>query len=118
MAITLDDAKRHLNKQGAADDDELDFFVSAANEWIANEVSDPTTVTAQLATRMLVAHWWETQRGPAGGPIDRNGGAEIRGRWYSIPDKVRDLIPELRHTTVTPTYEFPAAGGWPDPVAT
>lgn len=113
MAITIEDAKQHLNKTGTADDDELTFFVGAANEWIANEVDDDDSFTAQLATRMLVAHWWETQRGPAANPID----GERKGAWFSIPNKVRELLQSKADAALTPRFEFPDAGGWPDPVA-
>lgn len=116
MAITLDDAKAHLNKQTVADDDELQFFVDTANEWITAEVSEPDSFRSQLATRMLVAHWWTTQRGPAGGPLDDEGG-DSRGSWFSIPNKVRELLPEKADKATTPRFEFPDAGGWPDPVA-
>ena len=116
MAITIDDAKAHLNKTTDDDDVELLFFVNAANEWMAAEVGDTTSYTVQLATRMLVAHWWETQRGPAGNPIDGDD-AERRGSWFSIPNKVRELLQSKHSTATTPRYDFPDVAGWPDQVS-
>lgn len=118
MAITLAEAKAHLNiPPGATDEDaELEFFVSAANEWIADEVADPTSYRAQLATRMLVAHWWETQRGPAGGGVLGDDADSGRGSWYSIPNKVKELLPEKHSASSTPQGSFPDAVAWPDPV--
>ncbi len=117
MAITLADAKAHLNIPSDEHDDdvELEFFVNVANEWIEEEVADPDSYRAQLATRMLVAHWWETQRGPAGGVLDDGGGA-APGSWYSIPNKVKELLPEKHSAASTPQGSFPEAVAWPDPV--
>lgn len=122
MAITLEDAKTQLNipLMDTSDDAELTFYVNAANEWIEAEVGavDAALYTSQLATRMLVAHWWDTQRGPAGGnPLDSDE-AGSRGVWFSIPNKVRELLRSKQATATTPQYEFPASASWPDPVAT
>lgn len=116
MAILLADAKSHLNipLDDTTDDVELQFFVDAANEWIADKVADPSTKQVQLATRMLVAHWWETQRGPSGGVLDDDGDA--RGSWFSIPNKVKELLPERHAAASTPQGSFPEAVAWPDPV--
>lgn len=120
MAITLADAKLQLNKTTNDDDVELQFYVDAANEWIANEVADDDTFTSKLATRMLVEHWWRTQRGPAGGPLDDSGDGSAGGRdfWRSIPPNVKELLQSRAAEAATPRYSFPDAGGWPDPVAT
>jgi hypothetical protein len=117
MAITLDDAKTQLNIEldNYDDDTELTFYVNVANEWMADEVADPTSYRAQLATRLLVAHWWETQRGPAGS-FDEAGGEGGAGTWFSIPNKVRELLPEKQAAATTPVGSFPDAVAWPDPV--
>lgn len=117
MAITLDEAKTHLNipLTYLDDDTELELFVDAANEWIAAEVTDDTTAVARLATRMLVAHWWQTQRGPAGGSFGDDGDGS-RGAWFSIPNKVRELLQEKHAAASTPQGSFPDAVAWPDSV--
>lgn len=117
MAITLAEAKVQLNipASDTTDDVELTFFVNTANEWIADEVSDPSSYRAQLATRLLVAHWWETQRGPVGGVLD-DGSDSARGAWFSIPNKVKELLPEKHAAASTPVGSFPDAVAHPDPV--
>lgn len=117
MAITLDDAKKQLNKTSVTDDAELQFFVDAANEWIADQVADDDTFTAKLATRMLVEHWWQTQRGPAGGGV-LDGSASDRDYWRTIPPNVKELLPGKQRTATTPRHSFPDPGDWPDPIAT
>lgn len=118
MAITLDEAKAQLNipLDVTTDDTELTFYVNVANEWIADEAAEPTSYRAQLATRMLVEHWWRTQRGPAGGVFGDDGDSD-RDFWRSIPPNVKELLSERQTTATTPQYDFPDAGAWPDPVA-
>jgi hypothetical protein len=101
MAITLDDAKTQLNipLDDTDDDTEILFFVNVANEWMADEVADPSSYRAQLAARMLVEHWWNTQRGPAASS-DEEGNAQ--GAWFSIPNKVRELLPQNTAASSTP----------------
>ena len=120
MAITLADAKLELNIDvgDISEDDELELYVDAANEWVASKVEDTTTARAQLATRMLVAHLWETQRGPASSPLDDDG-TLIRGAGYAVPNRVKELLGLASDMALrlSPSASFPDAGEWPDPIA-
>lgn len=119
MAVDLDQTRLHLNYDDPTDTDddaELEFFIAAANEWVAEKVSDTTPTPVQLGTLELIRHWWETQRGPAAGDLDPDGGLGIRG--FSIPTRVTELLqPWLTGTaTGSPVYSFPDAATWPDAV--
>lgn len=122
MAVTLAQARQHLNfdPDDVADDDELTFFVQAANEWIAHNVSDTTPTPVQLGTLELIRHWWETQRGPGfSGGLSDDTDAEMGLRGFAIPNRVRELISPWAVGTATgvPAASFPAAACWPDPIS-
>lgn len=118
MTILLQDAKDHLNIENDDDDTELTFFVDAANAWVATQVSDTTPKPVQLATRELVRHWWDSQRGPAAGPLDVDGEFSLGALGFAIPTRVKEMLgPYLTSTTTAaPVGSFPDALDWPDDV--
>ena len=121
MTITLDQAKLQLNIQSAdtTDDVELQFYVDATNAWMATKVVDTTPAPVVLATRILLGHLWETQRGPTSSPYTGAEDLTVVGAGYAIPNRVLELIDPYRSkvtTKTTPTYSFPDAVAWPDSV--
>lgn len=123
MAITLAQAKLHLNIDATdtTDDDELQFFVDAANEWIATQVgsADLAAKPVELATRELVRHWWAmSQLGPMDVP---EPGDDIGLIGLRVPPFVHEMLgPYLTGNASAsppaPVGSFPAAASWPDPV--
>lgn len=118
MPITVDEALVHLNIDDIDDAAELSLFVEAANEWIAERVVDtaPTPILT-LASLFLVEHWWESQRGPVGTPVDDGDPLVFNGRSYAIPNRVLEILgPWLLDETAAPEFSFPDAVAFPDPV--
>lgn len=114
MAITLPEALKQLNMQEPADTTELELYISAANEWIEERVTDTSPAPVKLATLFLLDHWWETQRGPAATPLDDDF-TTGPGVGFAIPNRVLELLdPYLSKST--PTFSFPDAVAFPDPV--
>lgn len=89
--VTLDKLKRDLNIEEHDDDDELTFFLAAATTWVAKRVQDISPEPVQLAILNLVNHLWETQRGPAAGPLDEDT-LNRPGLGYAIPNRVAQLL--------------------------
>ena len=85
--VDLDLARRHLNFDDAdhVDDQELQFFVDAANEWVAANVSDTSPTYVTLGTLELIRHFWDSQRGPVNGSVDVDLSS-------NIPPLVRQLL--------------------------
>lgn len=66
MAADLTDLKAHLNITGTGSDAELTFILSVATGIVANLAEDYVAVpepTERLASLMIAARLWETQRG-------------------------------------------------------
>lgn len=117
MAVTLDEALEHLNITNSDDDDEVELYVNAANEWIAERVADTSPTPVKLAALFLIGHWWESQRGPVGTPVDDGSPFTFNGRAYAIPNRVLEILgPYLLDETPSPSYSFPDAVAFPDPV--
>lgn len=122
MAVTLAQAKLHLNIDltDTTDDTELQFFVDAANEWIATQVptANLNAKPVQLGTLELVRHWWDSQRGPAAAVLDDSENWHLGLLGFAIPTRVRELIGPYRSSvsTAAPTGSFPDAACWPDSV--
>lgn len=116
MSITLEEAKAQLNVVSDDDDAEITLYVNAANEWIAERVSDTSPTPVKLATLFLVDHWWASQRGPVGTPLDDES-TIINGRAFAIPNRVLELLgPWLFDAIPSANYSFPDAVAFPDPV--
>lgn len=120
MAVDLAMARKHLNFDvtDTDDDDELQFFVDAANEWMATAVTDMSPKPVQLGTLELIRHLWDTQRGPAAMGLsgDEEGGRGFIG--FAIPNRVRELIEPWAAGSIRggrATGSFPDAACWPDP---
>lgn len=120
MAVDLADTKTHLNITDDDDDTELQFFIDAANEWIATQVdtSDLTAKPVLIATLELIRHWWQlSQLGPADiADAEADDVGQLR-----IPPIVHQMLgPYLSgSSTAAPPaalYSFPDAPSWPDPV--
>lgn len=118
-SIGLADAKRHLNidEDDDTDDEEIDFFVAVANEWIATQVTDTTPAPVRNATLELVRHLWDSQRGPAALDLDADG-FSLGLLGFAIPTRVKELLGPYLTGTAPPaaTGSFPDAADWPDPV--
>lgn len=117
MSITLAEAKTQLNIDvNAVDDDaELTLYVAAANEWIATRVADTSPSPVKLAALFLVDHWWTSQRGPVGTPISEES-VFVEGRGFAIPNRVLEILGPYITARATPSYSFPDAVAYPDPV--
>lgn len=120
--VDLAEAKQHLNIDDDIDDDEVEFFVDAANEWVATQVdaADLTARPVQLATRELIRHWWDaSQRGP-GSVVDAEDGFSLGLLGFAIPTRVKEILgPYLSGTATAPAAPvgaFPDPLAWPDPV--
>ena len=117
MPVTLEDALDHLNITTRYEDGEVSLYVAAANEWIAERVSDTSPTPIKLATLFLIGHWWDSQRGPVGTPIDDGDLVTFNGRAYAIPNRVLEILgPWLLSEHTEPVYSFPDAVAFPDPV--
>lgn len=122
MAVDLTQTKAHLNITDDDDDDELGFFVNAANEWIATQVDevDLTANPVQIATLELVRHWWQlSQLGPADvAALQEADDVGLVG--LRIPPIVHQMLgPYLSGSGTAPAAplgSFPDARAWPDPV--
>lgn len=120
MTITLADAKQHLNVEVADYDTELEFFVTAANVWVATQVDDTDPEPVQLATRELVRHWWRlSQLGPANLAELETDDVGLVG--LRVPPIVHQMLgPYLTaggsDGVASPQYSFPDAPEWPDAV--
>lgn len=117
--VTLNEIKAHLNIEADVNDydDELQFFLDTAAEWIATQVSDVTPAPVQYATGELVRHMWDTQRGPAAVDLDdESTGLGVLG--FGIPNRVTEMLaPYLSSIAgLAPVGSFPDAADWPDPV--
>lgn len=124
MAITLEEALRQLNIPEAptgGDLLELELYIDAANEWISERVTTTSPAPVRLATLMLLDHLWETQRGPAGSPLEPDLDQGTTGSGFAVPNRVVELITPwlvegLGDVPASPIGSFPDAPGWPDPV--
>lgn len=118
MAVDLTQTKTHLNITDDDEDDELEFFVDAANEWVATQVDDEdlTKYSVQMGTLELIRHWWESQRGPAASEVLEDGSLGLLG--FAIPNRVKELLgPWLTGSAPAAAVgSFPDAADWPDPV--
>lgn len=115
MAVILAEAIEQLNMEDDSPDlGELVLYVDAANEWVATKVTGTSAPSAvKLATLILVAHLWETQRGPASSPLAGDDQIVVAGWGYAIPNRVKELIaPDVGRATATGS--FPDARAWPD----
>lgn len=91
-ALTLDDAKAHLNVTFEADDDLITAKIKAAEGWIAQYVGDFATTfpdgvpePIKEAARQLVGHFYENRE------------ATLDGQHaYVLPFGVSDLIAPFR----------------------
>lgn len=119
MAVDIFEAKDRLNidPTDVSADAELDLYVDAANEWVAAKVGDSEAAPVKLATLILIDHLWWSQRGPTVTPLDDATTVSVGGRAYAIPNRARELLAPYM-TSMSPTYDFPDAGEWPDPVST
>ena len=115
MSITVTEAEDQLNITDSDSDDELTLYVAAANEWIATRVADTSPTPVKLAALFLVDHWWTSQRGPVGTPISDET-VFVDGRGFAIPNRVLELLGPYITARATPTYSFPDAVAFPDPV--
>lgn len=117
MAVTLEQARTHLNFDAdeTGDDTELQFMVDAANEWVATQITDVTPKPVQLGTLELVRHFWDTQRGAFGNPLDNEGEFSMGLLGFSVPNRVKELLaPFLDAGTPAALGSFPDAEDWPD----
>ena len=120
--VDLDRAKAHLNfdDDDTEDDVELQAMLDAATEWVATQVSDLTPAPVRLAIMELLRHFWDSQRGPAGGPLDEDTGEtfSLGLLGFSIPNRVKELLaPYVTGRSIpAPASSFPDALDWPDPV--
>lgn len=118
MTVSLEEALDQLNITDSETDlEEVQLYVDAANEWVATKVTDTTPAPVRLATLFLVDHLWESQRGPAAVPFGEED-LVVASRGYAVPNRVRQLLePYLAATSRNvPTYSFPDAVAWADPV--
>lgn len=115
MSVTIDEAAAHLNVPMDSEEiGKIRLFTDAANEWIANKITDTSPAVVKLATLFLLEHFWESQRGPAFTPLAGDEMVEVDGTSYSIPNRVLELIHDYR-VKATPTGSFPDAPCWPEP---
>lgn len=123
MAVDLTSAKLHLNIEDdeIVDDDELQFFVDAANEWIITQVDedDLEAKPVRLATLELIRHWWSmSQLGPAS--LAEIEASDIGLLGLRIPPIVHEMLGPFLLGDATdppaPVGSFPDATDWPDPV--
>lgn len=115
MSITLDEALDVLNIPGSTEDvAEISLYMDAANEWIATRITDTSPNPVKLATLFLLDHLWQSQRGPASTPLSDEM-VTVGSIGYAIPNRVLELIEPYR-TKAAPTYSFPDAVAFPDPV--
>lgn len=119
MTITLAQAKSQLNIDPAdsSADTELQLYVDAGNEWVAEKVTDTSPAPVKLATLLLIDHLWTTQRSPTTSPLDTADTVSPGGLIEAIPDRVSGLLAPFI-TAQTPSYDFPDVVDWPDPIAT
>lgn len=117
MTITLADALEKLNiPNDSSEVYEVSDYMDAANEWIAEKVTDTSPAPVKLATLFLLDHLWSLQRGPAvANPIDDYGVGFIGSPGFAIPNRVLELIAPYI-TKTGPLYSFPDAVAFPDPV--
>lgn len=121
MTITLDEALAQLNYDEVPDDtSELELFIDAANEWVATRVSDTSPAPVHLATLLLLDHLWATQRGASSTPVDEELGTPV-SFGFAIPNRVLELLAPymtdgLGARPAQPSYSFPDAVAYPDPV--
>ncbi len=114
--VTLAQAKTHLDITDTENDDELQFFVSTANEWIATKCGTSTAYPVRMGTLELVRHLWESQRGPGFASLDddSDGSFSLGLLGFAIPTRVLELIaPFMTALTPAPLMSFPVAADWP-----
>lgn len=111
--VDLDDLKLHLNITGTDDDTELQDTLEVAEAWVATQVSDTTAAPVRRAIMELARHLWETQRGPAAGPLDEDGSLGTFG--FAIPNRVSELLRPYLPASA-PTGSFPDARQFPDQI--
>lgn len=117
--VTVAEAKVELNiaSSDATYDTELPWYVDASNVWIASKVADTTPAPVKLATLFLIKHWWNTQKEPQTAPTPDGDVVVIAGRGFAIPNAVKEMLgPYLSTSGSVPSYSFPDAVAWPDPV--
>lgn len=118
MSVTIEDAADHLkllpgDAEGIA---RLQPFVDAANDWIASKAPDTTpAAVVDLATKFLIEHWYESQRGPSAVVVGEEV-VYVDGRGYAIPNRVAQLLGLGAPSSPSGASSFPDARGWPDPV--
>jgi len=123
MAVTLDQAREHLEFDDTDhdQDDQLQFYVDAANEWMATAVTTLEPKPVQMGTLELIRIAWKAHRGPAAGDLE---GDELGGRGFlgfAIPNSVREWIEPWAVGEISggsPMGSFPTDDGydcWPDP---
>lgn len=120
MSITLDEALAQLNIERGDDDEEVELYVAAANEWVETRVSDTSPSPVKLATLLLVDHLWATKRGPVGSPVDEDTGTPYTF-GFAIPNRVLELLAPYMTAGIgakpaAATFSFPDAVAHPDPV--
>lgn len=118
--LPLDEAKRYLNKSSDIDDDELTGFIAAAVERVERHVGgsiEPPTASQLLATKVVLGEYWETQRVAAAGPtpvyansVDDDGPTGTAPLSVRLAEILGDASSE------SPSYSFPSAQPWPDPI--
>jgi hypothetical protein len=126
VPVDIDQAAAQLNI--AVPDDpspeltELELYVDAANEWMAEKVyvDDLGAAPVILATLFLIGHLWESQRGPASTPLNADEVVFVSRTGFAIPNYVLELIqPYLMASALTgggPAFSFPDAYAFPDAV--
>lgn len=118
--LPLDEAKKYLNKSTDTDDDELTGFIAAAVERVERHVGgsiEPPTASQLLATKVVLGEYWETQRVAAAGPtpvyansVDDDGPTGTAPLSVRLAEILGDALSE------SPSYSFPSAQPWPDPI--
>lgn len=121
MSVTFDDALTHLHieEPTGLEATNLDLYVEAANQWVGAKVADTIPeYVLQLATLLLIQHWWERSQLQQVNTLVDEQYVDIEGRTYAIPSGVRELIEGFLLTSVrpAPVSSFPDAAAWPDPV--
>lgn len=105
-SVSVDDVRRHLQDDEAElDEDELGFFLDTASEWVAKKVPSLSPNPVRMAILNLVEHLWDTQRGPAAGPLDPET-LTRPGAGYAIPNRVAQMIAPYM-TGSAPRGSFP-----------
>lgn len=127
--LTLVKAKDHLNipAGNTQHDSELTDMIGSAVERVERHLGkklvDAATSTASelLATKVVLAEYWRTQRAAMGGRAGygtRDTGLQDTGPASGAPLEVKlteILGPPPSSSGATPRGSFPSASPWPDP---